>query len=474
MQALENQKSFATIRLKQSSTQTVGCITRLYGLMPARFIIDLIDLLDLDANPRDSKAGAVTEAIQRSIEEDYSSEFPLFPFKSKGILLASSYYQKLDRNRYALQFNDHEVEGILDGGHNTLAIGIYILKAVQAYCKLPKLKQSDYKNWGAFKQTWKDWRAYIADYLAACKPNQENEEESALSFLIPTEVLVPSNVEDEASVSQFHSSLLEICDARNNNVQLEDGTKANKEGLFDTFKNLFEKQDPTLADTISWKTNDGGSIPARTLVALSWIPLSLTSYVDSASEQFILEAPAPVTIYSGKQKCLDKYLELMRSETISKDINGHREIKSMEITSALEIATELPELFDEIYQRFPKCYVGSYGNIGAVKSLSKRTGCLTPFHGEKADKPVPDGFIYPLVYGLVALMRRNAETSKIEWVHDPHDFIESKEFELSAAEYSSAIQAADYNPQKIGKSGNSYSSVKNSYQIAMLKLQGLL
>lgn len=53
-------------------------------------------------------------------------------FKSKGILLASSSYESLDRGRYRLSFASHdEVEGILDGGHNTLAIGSYILSEAE-------------------------------------------------------------------------------------------------------------------------------------------------------------------------------------------------------------------------------------------------------------------------------------------------------------------------------------------------------
>lgn len=39
-------------------------------------------------------------------------------FKSKGILLAASPYEKRDRNRLTLEFEDHSPEGILDGDHN--------------------------------------------------------------------------------------------------------------------------------------------------------------------------------------------------------------------------------------------------------------------------------------------------------------------------------------------------------------------
>ena len=85
-------------------------------------IRDRIDILDLEANPRSSATGPVTAAIQESIENDPET----FPFKTKGILLASSQYERLDRGRIKITPDNLQIEGILDGGHNTLAIGWYL------------------------------------------------------------------------------------------------------------------------------------------------------------------------------------------------------------------------------------------------------------------------------------------------------------------------------------------------------------
>ena len=73
------------IRLKPCASQVIGDIERLIGLMPARDIIGLIDKVSLEANPRESKLGPVTDAIQESIIEDEGSDDKLFPFKSKGV-----------------------------------------------------------------------------------------------------------------------------------------------------------------------------------------------------------------------------------------------------------------------------------------------------------------------------------------------------------------------------------------------------
>src|SRR3546814_15114325 len=68
---------------------------------------------DLEANPRAAKIGSVTNAIVESLEETPE----LFPFKSKGILIGTSSYEALQRNRFELTFDNPESEGILDGAH---------------------------------------------------------------------------------------------------------------------------------------------------------------------------------------------------------------------------------------------------------------------------------------------------------------------------------------------------------------------
>ena len=117
------------IKFDFCAEQTVGQITKIVGFVKVKYLIPIIDILDLKANPRSSKTGPVTNAIQESIEKDPE----VFPFKTKGILLASSQYERLDRNRIKVKPENFEIEGILDGGHNTLAIGLYILKKSMIY-----------------------------------------------------------------------------------------------------------------------------------------------------------------------------------------------------------------------------------------------------------------------------------------------------------------------------------------------------
>lgn len=241
-----DQPSKVIVRLKQSASETVGDITRIIGLMPAKSIIPVIDNLDLEANPRDSKLGNVTNDIQDSIREDENNpDNQLLPFKSNGLLIAASRCESLERERYQLEFVDHAIEGILDGGHNTLAYGTYILQEAMRALDKPQLKRRLIMTWSDFKSQWVACRSDIDSYLGLIRDDKDNLLEngiSTLNFLIPTELIVPRDSSDELCVTNFTNSLLEICDARNNNAPLKEETKANKEGLLDSFHKLLKQR----------------------------------------------------------------------------------------------------------------------------------------------------------------------------------------------------------------------------------------
>ena len=109
-----------------SSENSIAGIKRYTGFVRGRDLYALFDHVSLEANPRAAKTGTVTRAIIGSLDETPE----LFPFKSKGILIGTSTYEVLQRNRFELNFEVPDSEGILDGGHNMLAFGIHMLSAV--------------------------------------------------------------------------------------------------------------------------------------------------------------------------------------------------------------------------------------------------------------------------------------------------------------------------------------------------------
>lgn len=447
------------IKFAHSAKQTEGVVTRIIGFVHARHMIGLFDVADLDANPRSAKVGSVTDDIIDSIKASSS----LFPFKTKGVLIGVSSYRELQRQRYELEFIDPNVEGILDGGHNMLAIGIYILSRV--------LEDEDVarkiKTWPDLAEEWELYRDDIDDF------------KSEFDFLVPVEIIVPSDQDDDYTLGEFTNSLLDICAARNNNVQLTLETKANKKGFYDEIKSSLPDE---VARQVEWKANDGGIVKVRDIIALSWIPLNLLNELEMLPFEISV---SPQNIYRNKGECSKQFDRLMSDEQISRSPDGNyeHELHHPAVIGAIEILGEIPTLYDKIYLEFPEAYNastnGRFGRNPIVKIFEQNRA------GSKSDKylrsqpytkytrqPVtyryPDGLIMPLVYGLSALMV--VEDGKLGWEVDPSDFLDEC-LEDIAKSYKLVLDMSNFDPQKIGKNETSYEIAVNEYEKALLRYQ---
>lgn len=438
------------IKFEQVADQSNEAIRRLSGFVQAKYLVDLIDAADLNANPRSAKVGNVTDDIIDSIKKTKD----IFPFKTKGILLAVSTPPKeLERKRYELEFKDYEIEGVLDGGHNTLAIAIHILNVATDDDKAIRR----IKRWTDLKGIWSQYKDKVADIR------------EQLDFLVPIEILVPADDTEEAQES-FRCAILEICAARNNNVQLLTDTKANQAGHYDTIKEIL---DPAIAEDVIWKTNEIGRIPVRDIVTLSWIPLSLLDLPDGAKRI------APYQLYSSKGQCMQAFVNLMEHPDVSELNGGNYTLKNQSIASAFELLKDLPRLYDEIYSQFPAAYNsadGKFGRISSVKcyaparyaedpkkNLRKRP--TTVFYDTEIDYQYPDGFIMPLVYALSALMVE--ENGKLKWKVDPSDFIK-KNLPSIVQNYKGVLDLSQWDPQKVGKNSVSYTMAKQQFEHCLL------
>jgi hypothetical protein len=443
------------IRFELVDSQTHGAVTRLVGLVKARNLLPLFDAADLEANPRSAKVGTVTADIIDSIV----STPDIFPFKTKGILIAASVCEALERRRYKLVFENTKIEGILDGGHNTLALGLFLLHQVmddeRAWKRI--------KNWPDFKSAWTMHR----DAVAKLKSEHPSGDGGPLDVLVPVEVLVPAKADDDAVLNAFNSSLLEIGAARNNNVELTLETKANKKGFYDELRRALPDN---IAKLVEWKTNDGGEVKVRDLVALSWIPLSVIELPESVS------TPSPAKIYSHKGECTKAFDTLMSDEAVSKPTGGEytHELHNVIVGSALSVAAQLPALYDQIYRDFPDAYndggAGRFGRLTSVKlAKDMRTKPVSPFTKQSVAYSYPEGFIMPLVYGLRALMKRG-DDGKLEWVvKNPSLFIQENLVTI-VRKYRVIIEAFAGDPQKIGKNEGSYTLAADAFETELLKL----
>ena len=444
------------IRFEQVAEQVEGPVRRIVGFVKAKNMLQLFDAADLEANPRSAKAGPVTFDIIESITQTPET----FPFKTKGVLVGASNYESLQRNRYELRFENTKIEGVLDGGHNMLALGTYVVaKAVGDDRLCRKIKR-----WPDLKSAWVDNRDAV-EALRKSDGETSDGTRAPLDFLVPIEVLVPSNLDNDETIEEFRSSLLDICAARNNNVELTAETKSNKKGYYEELRKALQ---PKIAKRVEWKTNDGGEIKVRDLISLAWIPLSVAKLpVD-------IKVP-PQNLYQKKGDCVRLFDELMSDKAVSKPTGGEytHELHNPVVGSALKLAGRLPELYDKIYRDFPDAYNAAGGRFGglsivkvAEKMRSKPTGHFTNIEMAYA---YPDGLIMPLVYGLKALMGLDTN-GYVKWNEDPGNFLDLH-LEPIVKKYKVILEAFRYDPQKIAKNEGSYSLVLDAFETEVIKRQ---
>lgn len=425
-------------------------LCRVEGYMPPESMVKLLDITDLDANPREAKLGPITDEIIESLQK----EDGLFQFKSKGLLIAAGGVRPLERRRFELTFSDPAFEGILDGGHNTLAIAMHILREAIGGDH-PDLKKI--KRWEDIPDVWRAHRSEIAEI------------EDVLSFLVPVEIIYPHDGAE--GQDQFESAILEIAQARNNNAELTRETKANKAGYYDAFRNAV---DPGLVDDVEWKANEGGRIKVRDLVALSWIPLSVLPDWKLTSEFNITQ------IYTSKGFCSKAYNDLVELPGVSEDQKGKTlKVVHKGVLSAISILRDLPDLYDLIYAQFPSAYNDvskGFGRIDDVRIFDAaqkdnvkkylRRRPKTKFYQREVTYDYPDGFIMPLVVGLRTLMKVNEEGC-IEWRVDPREFIATRLGGSNGvvSSYYSVMQMAKYDPQKVGKAKAAYNMAESAMRL---------
>lgn len=445
----------------RSAENSIAGIKRYTGFVKGKDLFPLFDHLTLEANPRAAKTGAVVKAIIESLEHTPD----LFPFKSKGILIGTSTYEPLQRNRFELEFNEPQAEGVLDGGHNMLAIGIFILSKL-----LDPRAVSKILLWEDLKDQWEENRVELEGIR------------EQFNFLVPVELLVPSDVDDERSVQNFEMSVLEICAARNNNAQLTQEAKSNKMGFYSDIRDCLDSE---IAKRVEWKSNEWEStsakpISVRDLLALAWIPLN------KANEAGLLPmdiSVSPQNIYRNKGECSKQFDKLMSHAGVSRKVDGPtHELTNETVRSTFVILADVVKLYDKIYAGFPDAYNSHnyrFGSNPIVKiydpakreAASDKSGYVmtqpvTHFTNKKVSYRYPDGLIMPLVYGLKGLMR--VEGNKIEWATDPFVFID-KYLKAIAGAYRLVLDMARFDPQKLSKNEASHEFAVGEFEKALLK-----
>lgn len=430
-------------------------LKKLLGSVALPNLVDLIGSVELEANPRLAKVGRVTDEI----EESLANEGEIFEFMSKGILIAASEVEELERSRFRLTFDDPDLEGIVDGGHNSLAAGRYILSRVLTAA----LGEDEAKRILKTIKTWADLKAAWSEHESLLKAHKADIPE----VLMPIEIISPSD--EDGGYEYFQDKVLIINSARNNNAELRPETKANKRGFYSEIRGNLDDE---LVNAVEWKTNDGGRVKVRELVALALVPLAKLEF--ETMEQV---RKSPTVIFSSKGQCVKIYNTLMEKEEIVTEVKGDIvKVNHAGVKSALAMMKDLPRLYDWLYENFPDAYNEAGGKFGKIKSVSISNG--TTYRSKFYKLPVQysygEGYIYPLLWGLSALMK--VQGGEVAWITDPFKFLE-RHFDGMMKSFYAMIQGQNFDPAKVGKAGGAYNLARDlvsaAYKDDLLKLHGL-
>ena len=452
--------STITIRFEGGnvSEQSYQQITRIVGLVNARNLISLFDIEDLNANPRLAKSGEVTDSIIDSIQSSPST----FPFKTKGILVGTTKYEALERNRYRLFFENTDYEGIMDGGHNMLAIGLHILSNIN---EIDQKLVKKIKTWTDFKEVWIEFR----DQVLAVAAGSDEDLAAFLDFVVPVEIVVPSEPESAEVLNNFRTSLRDICDARNHNVQLRDEALANKAGLYDALREVLAKE---LEERVEWRQNEGGDIKAREILALGIIALNRLD-LPAAEDGSQIKPLSPTAVYNSKASCVTQFNAIMSAPSVSSlsDDGTRRVVHNEAVLSALKITAQFPAIYDAIYKAFPAAYNATGARFGAntfVKAAADmRYTPTTRYTNDEVEFQYPDGFIMPLVVAMGKLIRKGAD-GNLSWAYDPFALIANK-FDTLVERHMVLIDDMDRNPNKVGKNLNAYKTLEEQIELILLR-----
>ena len=436
-------KNEITIKTECFCIQEHSKINKVLATVNSKNLAKLISVVGLTANPRKSKKNKITDAICDTLRTSPTD----LRFKSKGMLISTSSCIQRERGRFTLSFENESYEGVLDGGHNMLAVGLFILEEFfgdQVPAELRKIK-----TWDTFIELWHKHSEELSEIL------------DLFDFEMPIEIIFPT----EEYHADFPDAIFEISDARNNNCALSSGAKADHKGHYEILK---KELDDEISENVEWKDGEGKRIKRADIVVMSLIPLLALQEAKKLKPN--VPQINPISLYSSKGKCVETFSLFL--ETYS-DENG--KITDELFLSAMKLLKELPRLYDIIYKNFPDAYNENSPGFGRIKCVKKyeegKNGSsylkkppLTKYYEEDCTAKYPDGYIMPIFTALASLMK--IENNQLKWKMDsPENFLESnlsKGIKLLVH----TIKDNSYDPNQVGKNKGAYDSVTTMFEFS--------
>ena len=398
------------------------------SISPFTFI-KLFAAADNKINPRVAKENQITQDIRVTL----ATSPEVFWLKSKGIVIATQNCRLSDRNRVGITLSeDIQREGIMDGGHNALAIAQYLLINLFPDNKL-------IKEWEPIKEFWTEHYEEIIERF------NQNNESGLFNFSVPIEIIFPSD--EDGAFEEYLAFINEICDGRNANVQLRDSAKDHQVGIYNGFKDLI-----SCKDQVIWKTGMPGKIKVESVVSLA--SLLLLSLQEKNLLPPSLSTLNPVSIYSSSGRCVDFFGEVIRHPDVSEKRGDQYVITNQRVLSAMTMVDDLLKFYDKLYLKFPSIYQRNPGKFGGIKAVEmKSSKCPFGYFEDTIDYKYPSGFFIPLFCGVRELIMYNETTDTISWIINP---VTINLDDLDCEKYVEMIKFLNFNPQNVGKAPMMY------------------
>lgn len=463
------------LKLEQLVQQDVadGAIRKYLGYINAKGVLDLLNVAELEANPRRPKVNGATEAIKDTLANTPA----LMSCKSKGLLISCSVVEELERNRLRLSFdpNCRNFEDVLDGGHNLFAVSTFVIEQLLADDEDLLPKAVKIKEWTDLKTFWRD----NSDIIRAALNNNGVE----FNFLVPVEIITIPEMTEEA-LSNFTKNIFDISQARNNNAQLSNLASDNQKGVFNIVKDNLPDY---LRDIVAWSTGDSTKVVkgeyVLALVSFIFVQLQKLGKCPELLGKF---RTTPTGFYSGRGKCAEQVQEVLTAwkDRYEKD---NLDAECLVLRDSLKLLKDMPRIWDAIELSFPSLYnkfggsagkKGAYGrlspfakkaNKGKDATLRHDKACRfnTPeFVQKKGTYETQDGYVAPLQYTITTFMKFDDAEDRLVWNRpateieafytnsDNSDAIEPVINQLGEL----IVSAVRGDPQQLGKATFAYNS----------------
>ena len=417
----------------QSSNEGIK-IQRISSSISPYHFIRLVGAADNKINPRSARENGITSDIRETLDVSPN----LFWLMSKGILIATENCKLLDRGRVSLT-TDGEREGIMDGGHNALAIAQFITNRL-----FPEIKM--FKTWAECKDFWKSNEKEIIKRFNEAGGND------AYKFSIPVEIIFPGN--GDGALDEYYDTISQICTARNTNVQLKQATQDNQVGIYDILKESL-----SCSNRVIWKSGQNGDIKVEDVVSLAVIPLIFLQENGRLPNDKSIKTLNAISVYSQKSKCVDFYGDVLKHSAISTKQEDKYVLNDSLVRSALLMVDDIVKAYDKMYLSFPDIYnrnAGKFGRITAVDQKDKKN-VPAPFYttSQKTDYKYSAAYFLPLFCGIRKLMYIDESTNTLKWKKNPASSSFNYQ-DLNCSKYIEMVKFLDYNPLKVGKASMMY------------------